>query len=463
MTEVDWHEIDRFLVGEAWAGSRLDAHLEELCVNIGPRWASSEGERRAVEYIRKQMDSFGLADARLEEFDLDTWEHGEAVATATPDERAVEILPYQYCPPFEVEAALVDVGFGTERELLSTRKLLPDAIAVMSLADEPFTTPRHYAQRFSDLAEAGAAAAVVVDRKSGGRIEYHSPTDWREAEYRGHPLPTVATTREDGGYLRRIAGNGGGLRLRVESRLFRAKGVNTVAEVPGDRWPQETLLLGGHHDTVPNTPGGNDNASGTVTVMETARVVAALLEATGLSPGRTIRFATWSAEEQRLQGSYAHVRRHWPAGSEASLPRLVINLDELSTGTVKGLVLTFPHLRDFVQSHLDSMHDGYRCHVMAQLDPSSDHFPFARRGIDSSICWRWRFFGRHEDAEYHHEPGDTIDKVRPRELKEYVGFLARLLLRLSLAPPGEWPENPVTQETVEERLREEMTGVVRTM
>jgi hypothetical protein len=229
----------------------------------------------------------------------------------------------------------------------------------------------------------------------------------------------------------------------------------------GAQWPEELLVLAAHHDTVIDSPGGNDNGSGTVTVMEVARVMQSMADELGIRPGRTIRFATWSGEEQGDQGSSAHVARHWPLDSDAPLPRLNINLDELSTATIKGLVLTFPHLRDFVQAQLDDMGGGYRCHVMSQLDANSDHFPFARRGIDASMCWRWRFAQRNPDAEFHHEPGDTIDKVRPRELHEYVAFLARLLLRLSLTPPQEWPDNPVTPESVEQRLRDEIANVVR--
>ena len=56
---------------------------------------------------------------------------------------------------------------------------------------------------------------------------------------------------------------------------------------------------------------------------------------------------------------------------------------------------------------------------------------------------------------------DTADKLNVRELKEYVGQLARLLLRLSHVAPEEWPENPMTKEAVEERLAAERGTVVR--
>ena len=97
---------------------------------------------------------------------------------------------------------------------------------------------------------------------------------------------------------------------------------------------------------------------------------------------------------------------------------------------MKGLVVGFEHLRDLVQQQFDSMRDGLQCHVMSQLDNSSDHFPYLVAGIDAAHLWRWRFRARHADADYHHESPDSADKLNVRELKEYTAQLSRLLLRL---------------------------------
>lgn len=459
---VDWSEVDRWLVGESWVGSELSQHLDTLCREIGPRWASSEGERRAVDYVVNRMTAYGLDNPRPEPFPLDTWTYRSSSAAVIGTNQRVDVLPFQFCPPTDVTGPLVDAGHGNPYELDALGNELAGAVAMLNLGMQPFTLQRTIAARLVDLANRGALAAVVVETKSGGRIEYHSPTDWREKTYPGHPLPTVATSREGGAVLRQLAAERRSLHLTVDSDLHQATGSNTVSEITGTRWPNELLILGGHHDTVLGTPGGNDNASGTSVVLETARVLAKLRSEQGISPGRTIRFATWSAEEQRLQGSYAHVAKHFPGDGTQPLPRFVINLDELATGTVKGIVLVFPELRRFMQAQLDSMGGGYRCHVMPQMDPSSDHFPFARRGIQSSILWRWRFFGKHPDSDFHHEAGDTADKVRPRELMEYVAFLTRLLLRLSNVEPPSWPDAQIAPADVEARLEREMSEPVRT-
>ncbi len=456
--DLDWRKIDRWLMGEAWTGSKINSHLVSLCDEIGPRWSSSFGEQQTVEYIRQELDRVGVTDPVVEAYPLQTWQLDAHEAVLVEDDMPIPILPCNRCPAFEVQAPLVDVGFGTAREITAAGNTLPGAIAVMRLAQEPFTAPIPHAVRLQALADAGAAAAIVVDRKEGGRVEYHNVGDWREPGIQEHALPTVTVSREVGARLSRGAAGGKSVRLAVESRFYQAPSWNVTAELAGQRWPQEHLLVGGHHDTVYDSPGGNDNATSIIVVMEMARLLAQLQQETGIGPGRSIRFATFSAEEQQFQGSTAYIERHYRPGTA---PRLAINLDELSTGHFKGIVLAFPHLQDLVQQQLDTMDDGLRCHVMSQLDTTSDHFPFLRAGLDAAHLWRWRFHSRHADADFHHEPGDTLDKVNVRELKEYVGQMARLLLRLSHVPPGEWPANPVSAEEVAQRLEQERGRVTR--
>jgi hypothetical protein len=453
-----WQDIDRWLMGEAWTGARIEAYLTELCERIEPRWSSSEAEQHAIDYIRDQLAGAGLDKVAAEEFQLESWAWERAEARVIEDERLIDLLPFNRCPSVSLAGAIVDVGFGTPREVEAAKAKLPGGIGVLALAFEPFTPPMLLSARLKLLAEAGAAAAVVVEKKDGRRMEYHNASDWREPGLKEHPLPTVVTSREDGALLRKLAGQGKTLRLEVESRFYQAPSANVAGELTGAWWPEEHLLLGGHHDTVYGSPGGNDNTSGVIAVLETARVLAKLRDETGQRPGRSIRFVTYSAEEQKLQGASAYIARHY--GPEPP-PRLAINLDELSTGPMKGVVLAFPYLRELVQQELDTMRDGLRCHVMAQLDPSSDHFPFIQAGIEAAHLWRWRFHGRHADAEFHHEPGDTADKVNIRELKEYIGQLARILLRLSDIPPEAWPENPLTQAQIQARIAAERGTVIR--
>ena len=462
---LDWKSIDRYLFGEAWTGARIAEHVQVLCERIGPRWSSSPQEAETVRYIQEQMGADGLDRAEAEPFELRTWSCSRAEAL-TADGKAIDLVPFNRCPPCNLNAPLVDVGFGTAREIGAVRSGLTGAVAIMHKGYEPFSPPIPHTDRLESLAAAGASAVLLVFTKGGRRAEYHNAGDWRFPETAEPPLPAATTSREHGALLRRLAAGRECLRLKeclrltVESRFYDAPSANVVGQLDGARWADEHLVLGAHHDTVIGVPGGNDNASGTIAVLETARVLAGLRREQGVGPGRSIRFVTFAGEEQVFQGSLAYVARHH--GPE-TVPRLAINLDELSTGHIKGIVLTFPHLRDLVQSQLDHMGDGLQCHVMAQLDASSDHFSFARQAIDAAHLWRWRFVGHHADSDYHHETADTVDKLNVRELKEYVGQLARLLLRLSHQPPEIWPDNLLTEEAVRQRLIRERGTVARTL
>lgn len=459
---LDWTAIDKWLTGEAFVGSRIDEYLYEICERIGPRWAGTAGDFATGNYIKERFEEFGLTNPRSEEFALKAWDFSTCEGRVVEDDLQITLVPMIHCPPFDVRAPLVDVGFGMSHELQSKSDELSGGIAVINIGDEPFSAPLPLPERLRDLAAAGCVAAVAVESRAGGNIEMIRATDKRWNDKAGdvlpHPLPTVQTHREDGVRLRRAAGKT--LEIKVESRSFSAPCYNTVADLPGSLWADESLVLGAHQDSYMGSPGAVDDGSGLVVVLEIMRLLAGLRDEFGIAPGMRITACAWSGEEQNHQGSAAYVRQHH--GPEPK-PRLVVNLDELAAGPIKGMVLQFPHLRPLVQNALDELGEGLKCHVMPMLDHTNDGFSFARSAIPYAIIWRWRFVGRHPESNFRAEPWDTVDKVRTRELKEYVALLARTLFRLSHIAPTAWPDMPETVEDVEARLRGEIGGVARTM
>ena len=79
---------------------------------------------------------------------------------------------------------------------------------------------------------------------------------------------------------------------------------NTYGVIRGTDFPDELVIIGAHRDAW--SPGAVDNVSGTVSVVEAARAVAAQMRA-GWRPRRTLVFATWDAEEWGLVGSTEYV------------------------------------------------------------------------------------------------------------------------------------------------------------
>lgn len=81
---------------------------------------------------------------------------------------------------------------------------------------------------------------------------------------------------------------------------------SVMVEILGNTRPDETVVLGGHLDSIaPGTiegsraPGADDNASGIASLTEVIRV----MMAGGYRPSRTLRFIAYAAEEVGLRGS----------------------------------------------------------------------------------------------------------------------------------------------------------------
>jgi len=90
------------------------------------------------------------------------------------------------------------------------------------------------------------------------------------------------------------------LSYKVEPHLFIDGGrefQNIIATRLGVRHPDKRVLIVAHYDTVENSPGADDNASGVAVLLELARV---------LQPvefDRTVQFVAVNLEEQQREGS----------------------------------------------------------------------------------------------------------------------------------------------------------------
>lgn len=118
-----------------------------------------------------------------------------------------------------------------------------------------------------------------------------------------HPVSSPATLAQAERYL---AGQFQGLGLAVVNHPFDAYGRtfhNVIATIPGTDADRPPLLLAAHYDTVPGSPGADDNASGLAVLLETAR---------GLSDRpltRTVQFVGFCLEEDNLRGSRAYAEQ----------------------------------------------------------------------------------------------------------------------------------------------------------
>ncbi|MBN2161053.1 MAG: M28 family peptidase [Spirochaetes bacterium] len=93
---------------------------------------------------------------------------------------------------------------------------------------------------------------------------------------------------------------------------------NIIAEIAGTELPDSIVLVGAHYDTIEETPGADDNASGIAALLEIFRLLS------GRRYRRTVRFVAFTLEEPpffstELMGSMVHARRSRKRGDAVDL------------------------------------------------------------------------------------------------------------------------------------------------
>jgi carboxypeptidase Q len=151
--------------------------------------------------------------------------------------------------------------------------------------------------------EQGGVAGVITSRPKDawGTIEIFDTYNTK--------APAIALSCEDYGLVYRLTDHNQHPRLRVnlDSDLLPEQPVfNTIATIPGTDKADEYVILSAHFDSWDGSSGATDNGTGTITMMEAARILKRLYPA----PRRTILVGHWASEENGLVGSRAFTEDH---------------------------------------------------------------------------------------------------------------------------------------------------------
>jgi len=94
--------------------------------------------------------------------------------------------------------------------------------------------------------------------------------------------------------------------IRNHFKMGPVKYHNVIGIIPGTKYPDEYVIMGGHLDSYDVATGGVDDGSGVTPAMEAAR----LIMKAGGKPKRTILVILWAGEEFGLLGSESWVKRN---------------------------------------------------------------------------------------------------------------------------------------------------------
>jgi Zn-dependent M28 family amino/carboxypeptidase len=129
----------------------------------------------------------------------------------------------------------------------------------------------------------------------------------------------------------------------VQPQAFE-QGVNLVAERAGSVPKAGTLLVVAHYDTVPNSPGADDNASAVATLLELGRLLRSR------STPRTLKLVFFDQEETGLLGSFAF----------AAQPENLMNLVGVTNLEMLGYACATPGCQKYPDELKDLLPSGLR-------------------------------------------------------------------------------------------------------
>ena len=247
-----------------------------------------------------------------------------------------------------------------------------------------------FSQKVENAIAAGASGVVIYNNEEGRGV-----FDLGDAV----AIPVVSIDQSAGQDLvAKIAAQPFGARVTVSPPSGTA--YNVVAKPKGVA--SCDTVTGGHYDSVPVTGGADDNASGTASVLEVARVLAAKK-----STARHC-FVLFSAEEFGLFGSKAYVESLTP--DELNGLRGMVNLDVVGNANSLEL-LGDDDLIDVARLAAERL--GVDA-TSAVLPPNSgsDHLSFQRAGVHVVMFYR--------EDNLIHTPQDAIDRIVPASLAETV-------------------------------------------
>ena len=429
------------IVEEATEHSQLENLAHELMDVIGPRLVGTPQMKKAHDWAVDKYDSWGIS-ARNEKWgEWKGWERGIthidlvkprtvtlngmqlAWSPSTPKggvQAGIKVLPdvadsaafQQWLPKVKGKFVMISMPQPTGRpnsnwEEFATdesfKKMKEERKKQQKAWREKIKKTGYNSRTIAEALEEAGAAGILKSRWSrgfGANKIFGAHTE---------NIPTIDLSLEDYGMLYRMVEYGDQPVIRVNAQskdLGMVPTFNTIAEIEGTEKPNEYVLLSAHFDSWDGATGATDNGTGTIMMMEVARVLKKVYP----NPKRTILVGLWGSEEQGLNGSRAFVEDH---------PEIVKNIQAVfnqDNGTGRVVNITgqgFVDSYDYLGSWLSAVPEDVTEHIETSFPGmpgrgGSDYASFVAAGAPAfsltSLSWAYWNYTWHTNL-------DTYDKI----------------------------------------------------
>lgn len=406
-----WVVLALALVGDQQlevSGNDAYEHVEFL-VSISPRFAGTQAEAVAANYIKNEFQSYGL-DAWIENFTIENSYVVEEnwLRVTSPEQFDLTFIPAVYSPSTDnIIGRLVRVTEKPEnleqlreRVILVERNILVEGKNFLrTLVDLPPLAVLTYFENWPPYSE------IWPDPPG-------APLFWISGEDAQRLIELLGQEEVE-------------VEVLFKARVENSMSYNVVALLPGQS--DEIMVIGAHHDSV-LTPGAVDDASGAAVVLEIARALS-----TENLP-RTILFTTFGSEELDLLGSKAFVREH----ADSNIVVAIV-FDSIAPGPENGLrvglrdsqeVATTEWLDAYAQELAENLGFYVKSEHLSAVKGYSDYASFTRAGIPGT--WIYWVNPKHGQILWPiHTLADNLDAVDNVRLGQVTSFGAELVRQLA--------------------------------
>ncbi|SEM93260.1 DUF4910 domain-containing protein [Lihuaxuella thermophila] len=390
------------------SAERIYADIARLAYKDDARVAGTEGEHQAAAFIAKKFRKMGL-EVQIQKFPFTAFiNRGASLKVNQPEAKELGTHAFEYSastPDAGITQEIVDAGLGGPDDF--SRIDAKGKIALIKRGGYTFY------EKTENAAKAGAVGVLIYNNVSGtinGTLGQPSS------------IPALALSDVDGVYLKGLLDQGSQVvvTMKADTEIRQSYSQNVIATLKADQKASnpKTIVLGAHYDGV-DTPAANDNASGTATMLEVARILSKK------KWDHQIRFIAFGAEEAGLVGSEKYVES-LTQEQKAEIAGM-INMDMVGVGDTLYIMTAADGDQSYLVDAAEQKAEEMGIAHARSWSNRSDHVPFANAGIPVA------FLHYAEDPNYHTDQ-DTLDKIQKEDLYNAGTLAAGLLADLADEP-----------------------------
>lgn len=357
-------------------------------------------EKKAAEYLRRQVAEFGL-EAALEPFDVPLGDIEEAMLLV--DGVSIPCKGYMCAGSSTVEAPFY---YLRTNDAWSLRQCKGKIVLIDGYLGYWI---------YQDLLENGAVGFVTYD----GHVNYADrDIDARELRSyvsNGKIIPGVNINVKDAVSL--IEKGVKSAKIVLKQKEYMGTSQNVVLDMPGE--VDEYIVFTAHYDSTPLSQGAYDNMSGSIGLLGIAEHFAKNPHRYGL------RFVWCGCEERGLLGSKAYCAAH-----EEELSKIVLNINLDMIGCIMGKFIACATAEEKLVNYIEyfAAEMGHEIKVSQDVY-SSDSTPFADRGIPAISFARTS----PNNTATIHNSYDTMKLMNGAQMAEDIDFLIAFTSRMANA------------------------------